>query len=71
LVHGLLTDTTPDLTEGFVKGLIKDNALNDDDFVLKELDVATVRSNLEHRDRYKPVLPWAKRRKILTGQVDS
>jgi hypothetical protein len=70
LVHSLLTDTAPDLTEGFVKGLIKDNALRDDDFVLKELDVATVRSNLEHRDRYKPVLPWAKRRKIHTGQVD-
>lgn len=70
LVHSLLTDTEPDLTEGFVKGLIKHNAINDDDFVLKELDVATVRSNLEHRDRYKPILPWAKRRKIFTGQVD-
>ena len=70
LVHSLLTDTTPDLTEGFVKGLIKDNALRDDDFVLKELDVATVQSNLEHRDRYKPVLPWAKRRKLITAQVD-
>ena len=70
LIHSLLTDTTPDLTEGFVKGLIKDNALRDDDFILKELDVATVRSNLEHRDRYKPVLPWAKRRKLITSQVD-
>jgi hypothetical protein len=70
LVHSLLTDTAPDLTEGFVKGLIKDNALRDDDFVLKELDVGTVRSNLEHRDRYKPVLPWAKRRKLITAQVD-
>jgi hypothetical protein len=70
LVHSLLTDTTPDLTEGFVKGLIKHNALKDDDFVSKELDVATVQSNLEHRDRYKPILPWAKRRKIHTGQVD-
>jgi hypothetical protein len=70
LVHSLLTDTTPDLTEGFVKGLIKDNALDDDDFVLKELDVTTVRSNLEHRARYRAVMPWAKRRKIITGQVD-
>ena len=70
LVHSLLTDTAPDLTEGFVKGLIKDNALRDDDFVLKELDVGTVRSNLAHRDRYKPVLPWAKRRKLITAQVD-
>jgi hypothetical protein len=70
LVHSLLTDTAPDLTEGFVKGLIKDNALRDDDFVLKELDVGTVRLNLAHRDRYKPVLPWAKRRKLITAQVD-
>ena len=70
LIHSLLTDTAPDLTKGFVKGLIKEDALRDDDFVAKELDVATVRSNLEHRDRYKPVLPWAKRRKIRTGQVD-
>jgi hypothetical protein len=70
LVHSLLTDTTPDLTEGFVKGLIKNNALSDDNFVAKELDVGTVQSNLEHRDRYKPVLPWAKRRKIISGQVD-
>ena len=70
LVHSLLTDTAPDLTQGFVKGLIKDNALRDDDFVLKELDVGTVRLNLEHRDRYKPVLPWAKRRKLITAQVD-
>ena len=70
LIHSLLTDTELDLTEGFVKGLIKDNALKDDDFIFKELDVATVRSNLEHRDRYTPVMPWAKRRKIYTGQVD-
>ena len=70
LIHSLLTDTSPDLTEGFVKGLIKDNALKDDDFILKELDVATVRLNLEHRDRYRPVLPWAKRRKLITSQVD-
>jgi hypothetical protein len=70
LVHSLLTDTALDLTEGFVKGLIKDNALKDDDFIFKELDVSTVRSNLEHRDRYTPVMPWAKRRKIYTGQVD-
>ena len=70
LVHSLLTDTSPDLTEGFVKGLIKGNALKDDDFIFKELDVSTVRSNLEHRDRYKPILPWKKRRNIITGQVD-
>ena len=70
LVHSLLTDTSPDLTEGFVKGLIKHNALKDDDFIFKELDEATVRSNLEHRDRYKPILPWKKRRNIVTGQVD-
>jgi hypothetical protein len=70
LVHSLLTDTVPNLTEGFVKGLIKHNALKDDDFILKELDVATVRSNIEHRDKYKPVLPWAKRRNIFTAQVD-
>ena len=70
LVHSLLTDTSPDLTEGFVKGLIKGNALKDDDFILKELDASTVRSNLEHRDRYKPILPWKKRRNIFTGQVD-
>jgi hypothetical protein len=70
LIHSLLTDTAPDLTKGFVKGLIKEDALRDDDFVAKELEVATVRSNLEHRDRYKPVLPWAKRRKINTGKVD-
>ena len=70
LVHALITDTAPDLTQGFVKGLIKKDALSDDDFILKELDVATVQANIEHRDKYKPVLPWAKRRKIFTGQVD-
>lgn len=71
LVNSLIADSACDLTQGFVKGLIKSNALQDDDFILAELDADTVRANLEHRDRYKPVLPWAKRRKIFTGQVDN
>jgi len=70
LTHSLITDTAPDLTEGFVKGLIKHNAMQDDDFVLKELDASTVVHNLEHREKYMPKMPWAKRRKIYTGQVD-
>ena len=70
MIVSYFVGTSPDLTEGFVKGLIKKDALKDDDFIFKELDVTTVRQNLEHRDRYKPVLPWAKRRRIYTGQVD-
>ena len=70
LVHSLLTDTAPDLTEGFVKGLIKSNAMHDDEFVLNELDSGTVVHNLENLAKYQPRMPWAKRRKIFTGQVD-
>jgi hypothetical protein len=70
LVNSLITDTACDLTEGFVKGLIKNNAMQDDEFVLNELDTSTVVHNLEHREKYMPIMPWAKRRKIYTGQVD-
>jgi hypothetical protein len=70
LTYSLLTDTAPDLTEGFVKGLIKSNAMHDDEFVLKELDAGTVVHNLENLAKYQPRMPWAKRRKIFTGQVD-
>jgi hypothetical protein len=70
LASSLITDTACDLTEGFVKGLIKNNAMQDDEFVLNELDASTVVHNLEHREKYMPIMPWAKRRKIFTGQVD-
>ena len=68
LSESLINDTTCDLTEGFIRGLIKKNAMQDDDFILKELETRVVAYNLEYRAKHVPVLPWAKRRKIFTGQ---
>lgn len=70
LIHSLITDTACDLTEGFAQGLIHDNAITDQQFALKEFDVGTVRHNLQHRDKFKPTIPWAQRLKLHTGQVD-
>lgn len=69
LTHSLITDTAPDLTEGFVKGLIKKNALRDDEFIDKELERRVVEHNLEMRTQYMPKLPWATRKKVFTGQT--
>lgn len=69
LTHSLITDTAPDLTEGFLKGLIKKNALRDDEFIDKELEKRVVEHNLKMRTQYMPKLPWAIRKKIFTGQT--
>jgi hypothetical protein len=69
LTHSLITDTTCDLTEGFVKGLIKKNAMQDEEFVDKELESRVVAHNMEMRQQYMPKLPWSVRKKIFTGQT--
>jgi hypothetical protein len=69
LTHSLITDEACDLTEGFIKGLIKKNAMQDEEFVDKELESRVVVHNMEMRQKYMPKLPWAVRKKIFTGQT--
>jgi phosphate starvation-inducible protein PhoH len=70
ILEAFRTDTAPDLTEGFVRGLLKQNSLDDIDFVQRELDVWTFEHNRQFREKYAPKIPWAKRMGLKTFQLD-
>lgn len=63
--QSLITGEPLDIKEGYLRSIIKDDALNDPDFCSRELNVAVVKHNLEHRKKYAPVLPWIKRKGIV------
>jgi hypothetical protein len=65
----LINDQPLDLTQGFIQGLIKDNALQDLDFVRREFDYPTYLKNQEKlKHSIKHILPWKARVNIDTGQ---
>ena len=70
IITAFETDTAPDLTEGFIKGLLKPHSLQDEEFVKKELDVCTFEHNRRFRDQFAPKIPWAKRMGLKTFQLD-
>jgi hypothetical protein len=61
-----------DLTTGFIQGLLKNNTLDDLDFVQRELDYPTFLKNREKLKKSRgPILPWKTRVNIQTGQDDA
>ena len=70
ILANLLDDQPVDLTEGFHKNLLTKNCLTDREFCRKELDLFTLDHNLKFRKKFAPILPWAKRVGIVTGQKD-
>ncbi len=70
IITAFETDTAPDLKEGFVRGLLKPDSLQDLDFVKRELDVWTFEHNRQFREQYAPKIPWAKRVGLKTFQLD-
>lgn len=70
IIRAFETDTAPDLTEGFVRGLLKPDSLSDLEFVRRELDVWTYEHNRQFREQYAPKIPWAKRMGLKTFQLD-
>lgn len=68
ILDSFANDTTPDLKQGFQKGLLTWECLTDRDFCRRELDLYTLDHNSRFRKKYAPILPWAKRVGIKTGQ---
>lgn len=66
IVTAFATDTAPDLTQGFHRGLLKSHSLSDLEFVHSELDTYTWQHNQKFRAEYAPKIPWAKRVGITT-----
>jgi hypothetical protein len=68
----LANDTTLDLKEGFLQGMINKDTLEDQEFVSRELNVEVVEYNLEQKRLHgkRTILPWKKRVGLKTGQQD-
>lgn len=69
LCSGLINQTIPDIKTGFHRGLLKDGILEDLDFCRRELNMATRELNRKNKDQFKPIIPWAKKVGIKTGQI--
>lgn len=70
IITAFETDTAPDLTEGFVRNLLKPHSLEDMEFIRRELDTCTWEHNQQFRQQYAPKIPWAKRMGLKTFQLD-
>jgi hypothetical protein len=70
--HALANDCALDLKEGFLRGLINKDSLEDQEFVSRELNVEVVDYNLEQKklNGKRTILPWKKRVGLKTGQQD-
>ena len=66
VVTALTNDTVLDLTEGFVPGLIKENALDDPEFCAREFCHEICEYNRKiKKEKRKPIVPWGKRTNLV------
>jgi len=71
LLDSFVSGQALDLQSGFHRALLKPGALDDIEFCQRELDMQTRKNNLENTDKFKPIIPWAKRVGVKTGQIDA
>lgn len=68
--QSLVTDQELDLTQGFYRNFLVDSMLDDLEFCEKELEMTVLEKNRSNKDRFRPIIPWAKRVGVKTGQLD-
>jgi hypothetical protein len=60
--QALHNETALDLTEGYIKGIIQAESLNDQEFVEREINPFVVKRNAENHKKYSnPMISWAVR----------
>ena len=70
IFQNLIYDQTLDLSTDFHRNFLSEDLLDDQQFVEKELDMTVLRKNRENKDRFRPIIPWAKRVGVKTGQIE-
>jgi len=70
ILHSLLTQEPIDLKQGFHKNFLMESLLEDNNFCANELNLATLELNRNNKDRFKPIIPWARRVGVKTSQLD-
>lgn len=70
IVQDFINNSGVDLTTGFHKNIIAESMWDDIDFCKQELNFSVVTKNRENKDRFRPIIPWAKRVGVKTGQLD-
>jgi hypothetical protein len=70
IADSLVSGQTIDLKTGFHRGLVKDGGLDDLEFCQRELDMHTREHNLNNVDKFKPIIPWAKKVGVKTGLIE-
>ncbi len=70
LFQSLITGEPADIKTGFHKGMLYRGILENEEFCKQELDLATRDRNLQNKEQFKPIIPWAKRVGVKTGQLD-
>jgi hypothetical protein len=66
VADALVNDSTLDLTHGFIQGAIKEDSLEDQDFVNQELCPHIVEEMWKRREREnnRPIIPWLKKKRL-------
>ncbi len=66
MAKALVADSTLDLTEGFVRGILKEDTLEDRDFIERELCARIVEEmrEIKERENNRPLMPWLKRKRL-------
>jgi hypothetical protein len=72
IAEALYHDSTLDLKQGFIKGVLGTGTLHDTEFVKKELSVSVVAEmvRIKEREKNKPILPWRTKKgldRIVSG----
>lgn len=70
VLHSLITQEPIDLKQGFHQNFLMESLLEDNNFCVNELNLATLELNRNNKDRFKPIIPWARRVGVKTGQLD-
>jgi len=66
MANALVTDTQLDLKEGFIRGILKSDTLDDREFVERELCAHIVDEMWQRREHEnnRPILPWLKKKRL-------
>ncbi len=66
MADALVNDSQLDLKEGFIRGILKDDSLEDQEFINKELRADIVDEMWERiqRENHRTIVPWLKRKRL-------
>lgn len=70
IYRGLILDEPIDLKTDFHRNFLSFECLEDAEFCKQELDLNTLQRNRENADKFRPIIPWARRVGVKTGLLD-